>query len=270
MDDPQSNPAWNEQVSRAETMKSYAHSLPMRAELSLFGLKDWVVQEYQKSSALVEELEQPLDPYNYLNQLYDHFTNVAETGTRAIMYLLVAFKPDYFGIPLASLTYLEQSSQSLFQKTWGLWKRVGFMLHDMVSIRELFECMEIEPGMKTPDNPAVYESASFGNGTGMKIEVRGVSYKYPGKGEFVLKDISFLLQAGETLALLGFNGSGMLFPGYHVLMTGKSTLIKLLTRLFDPTEGDILINDVDIKCYNREELYEKMSVLFQDYRTLLN
>ena len=49
-------------------------------------------------------------------------------------------------------------------------------------------------------------------------------------------------------------------------LSGKSTLIKLLTRLFDPTEGDILVNDVNIKEYNSAELYEKMSVLFQDYR----
>jgi ATP-binding cassette subfamily B protein len=50
------------------------------------------------------------------------------------------------------------------------------------------------------------------------------------------------------------------------LTLGKSTLIKLLTRLFDPTEGEILVNDVDIKEYKREDLYERMSVLFQDYR----
>ncbi len=55
-------------------------------------------------------------------------------------------------------------------------------------------------------------------------------------------------------------------PKYRELTLGKSTLIKLLTRLFEPTEGEILINDVDIKNYNRQELYEKMSVLFQDYR----
>jgi ABC-type multidrug transport system fused ATPase/permease subunit len=52
-------------------------------------------------------------------------------------------------------------------------------------------------------------------------------------------------------------------------MTGKSTLIKLLTRLFDPAEGEILINDVDIKNYDLDELHDKMSVLCQDYRTLL-
>jgi ATP-binding cassette, subfamily B, bacterial len=53
---------------------------------------------------------------------------------------------------------------------------------------------------------------------------------------------------------------------FDLLTSGKSTLIKLLTRLFDPTEGEILINDVDIKEYKREDLYERMSVLFQDYR----
>lgn len=192
-------------------MKSYAHSLAMRPELTIFGLKDWVVQEYQKSSLLIAELEQPVDPYNIQHQLYDHFTNVAQTGARAIMYLLVALKSDYFRIPLASLTYLEQSSQSLFQKTWGIWERVGCVFHDIMAIQELFECMEMQPAMIIPGEPVRYESASFGNGTGMKIEVRNVSYKYPGGNEFVLMNISFVLQAGETLVLLGFNGSGIFF-----------------------------------------------------------
>ena len=190
-------------------MKFYAHSLSMRPELTILGLKDWVVREYQKSSSFVAEMEQPVDPNNLRHQFFDHVASFARTGSRAIMYLLVALKSDYFEVPLASLTYLEQSSQSLFQKTWGIWKRTAFMLHDLLAIQELFECMEIQPAMKTPDDPAVYESASFGNGTGMKIEVRDVSYKYPKKKEFVLKDISFVLEAGETLALLGFNGSGI-------------------------------------------------------------
>jgi ATP-binding cassette, subfamily B, bacterial len=206
---PNENPEYNEQISRAETMKLYAHSVSMRPELTLFGLKEWVVREYQKSSTIVEEMEQPVDPYNLRNQLFDHFTNIAQTGSRAIMYLLIALKADYFRTPLASLTYIEQSSQSLFKRTYGLWQRTGYMLRDLMAIQELFECIEIQSSIRLPDNPVVYKSASSGNGIGMKIEVRGVSYKYPGKNDFVLKDISFVLQAGETLALLGFNGSGI-------------------------------------------------------------
>jgi ABC-type transport system involved in cytochrome bd biosynthesis fused ATPase/permease subunit len=209
MADPEVNPEYSEQSSRAETMKSYAHSVTMRPELTIFGLKDWVVKEYQKSSAMVAEMEQPVDPNGVRHQIYDHITNFTQTGSRAIMYLLVALKSDYFEIPLPTLTYLEQSSQNLFQKTWNLWKRSGYMLHDMMAIQELFECMEIEPSMKPPGEPVEYETATSGSGAGMKVEVRGLSYKYPGKNEFVLKDISFVLQPGETLALLGFNGSGM-------------------------------------------------------------
>ena len=209
MDDPQEYPAYAEHSSRAETMRSYAHSVSMRPELTLFGLKDWVVKEYQKSAAMVADMEQPIDPNSLRNQIYDHFANFVQTGSRALMYVVVALRSDYFGIPLPTLTYLEQSSQSLFQKTWSLWRRTGFILHDMLAIQELFECMEIEPTMKAPDNPVQYESATSERGMGMKIEVRGVSYKYPGKNDFVLKGVSFVLQAGETLALLGFNGSGM-------------------------------------------------------------
>lgn len=189
-------------------MKSYAHSVPMRAEIILFGLKDWVVREFQKASNTVAEMERPADPNNFRYQVYDHLTSFVQTGSRALMYLLVAMKSDYFGLPLPTLTFLEQSSQQLFNKSWSLWKRTGYMLHDIMAIQELFECMEIQPTMDPIGDPAVYESAASESGKGMKIEVRNMSFKYPGKDEFVLKDISFVLEAGETLALLGFNGSG--------------------------------------------------------------
>ena len=189
-------------------MKSYAHSPAMRPEVIVFGLKDWIIREYQKSSTKVAELEQSVDPNLLRRQIFDHLVSIVQTGSRAFMYLLVAMRPNHFGIPLASLTYLEQSTQNLFQKTYGLWGRIANLFHDMVAIQELFECIEIQPDIKSPMQPIEYERAISTCGTGMKIEMRKVSFKYPGKSEFVLKDISFVLEAGETLALLGFNGSG--------------------------------------------------------------
>jgi ABC-type transport system involved in cytochrome bd biosynthesis fused ATPase/permease subunit len=204
---PEGDPVYIEQSTRAETMKFYAHSLAMRPELSVFGLKNWVLREYQKSSNIIAEMEQPAQPGSAQHQFYNYLVSFAQTGTRAMMYLLVAIKSDYFRIPLPSLAYLEQSTQSLFNHTWSLYSRTGYVLHDLIAIQELFECMEMQPAMKVPEIPAEYESAE--SDKGMKIELRDVSFKYPDQSEFVLKDISFVLQAGETLALLGFNGSGM-------------------------------------------------------------
>jgi ABC-type multidrug transport system fused ATPase/permease subunit len=180
----------------------------MRPELTIFGLKQWIVAEYQRCSARIAEMEQPVRPNSVRMRFYESLNDLAQTGSMALMHLLVALNPTYFGIPLPELTYLEQSSQKLFTRSISLYKRVGYMFHDMMAIQELFECMDIQPTMKIPEDPAEYESLVAETGSGMKVEVRGVSYKYPGKGEFVLKDVSFVLYPGETLALLGFNGSG--------------------------------------------------------------
>lgn len=86
-----------------------------------------------------------------------------------------------------------------------------------------------------------------------RIEFRDVSFKYPGSGEYALKNLSLELKVGEKLAIVGRNGSG------------KTTMIKLLCRLYDPQEGEILINGVDVKKFRHDEYAKLFSVVFQDY-----
>lgn len=85
------------------------------------------------------------------------------------------------------------------------------------------------------------------------IEFRNVSFRYPGSKEYALKNFSMRLKVGEKLAIVGRNGSG------------KTTMIKLLCRLYDPDEGEILINGVDIKKFRHDEYSKLFSVVFQDY-----
>lgn len=86
------------------------------------------------------------------------------------------------------------------------------------------------------------------------IEFRNVSFRYPGTESYVLKNINVRLRIGECAALVGPNGSG------------KTTFVKLLTRLYDPTEGVILLNGVDIRKYRYEEYMKLFSVVFQDFQ----
>lgn len=86
-----------------------------------------------------------------------------------------------------------------------------------------------------------------------EIEFKNVSFKYPNAEDYALKNINIKINNGEKLAIVGRNGSG------------KTTFIKLLCRLYDATEGEILINDVNIKEYNKESIKNLYSVVFQDF-----
>lgn len=88
------------------------------------------------------------------------------------------------------------------------------------------------------------------------ISFRHVSFRYPGSEAFALRDISLDLKVGERLAVVGMNGSG------------KTTFIKLLCRLYDPGEGEILMNDFNIRKYNYRQYLDLFSVVFQDYHLL--
>lgn len=85
-----------------------------------------------------------------------------------------------------------------------------------------------------------------------EFEFENVSFKYPGQEKYALKDINLVIKAGERLAVVGNNGAG------------KTTMVKLLMRLYEPTEGRILLNGVDIRKYNRDNYYRVFSPVFQE------
>ncbi len=85
------------------------------------------------------------------------------------------------------------------------------------------------------------------------IEFVNVSFAYPGTDKYVIKNVSVKFRPGETVVLVGLNGAG------------KTTFIKLLTRLYDPTDGKILLDGVDIKEYDTKELYAMFGIIFQDF-----
>ena len=85
------------------------------------------------------------------------------------------------------------------------------------------------------------------------FEFRNVSFAYPGTERTVLKDFNFTLRPGERIALIGENGQG------------KTTVVKLITRLYDPTEGEILLDGVDLREYSLDDLHHEIGVIFQDF-----
>lgn len=85
------------------------------------------------------------------------------------------------------------------------------------------------------------------------LKFDNVSFKYPDTDKYVLKGLNFTIEPGEKIAFVGLNGAG------------KTTVVKLMTRLYDVTDGRILLNDMDIKSYKPEDIYRLFSAVFQDY-----
>jgi len=85
------------------------------------------------------------------------------------------------------------------------------------------------------------------------FEFRDVSFRYPGSPRLILNRLNFVLRPGERVALIGENGEG------------KTTIVKLLTRLYDPVEGQILLDGIDIREYDLDDLYREIGVIFQDF-----
>ncbi len=101
--------------------------------------------------------------------------------------------------------------------------------------------------------PRLKEPLHVTRHVGHTLELRDVSFRYPGTERMVIRHVNLTLRAGETAVLVGLNGAG------------KTTLIKLITRLYDPTEGEILLDGHDIRDYDLNELYAMYGIIFQDF-----
>lgn len=107
--------------------------------------------------------------------------------------------------------------------------------------------------MSLPDEGQAGGSLKF-EGEVETIEFKNVSFKYPGSDKLVLKDISFKINKGEKISIVGLNGAG------------KTTLVKLICRLYRPTKGQILINGRDIFEYEHKSYMDKIAAVFQDFK----
>ena len=122
------------------------------------------------------------------------------------------------------------------------------LYEDNLFLANLYEFLDLKPRVKEVEQPKIIPQKIRG-----EIAFNNVSFKYADSARQALKDINLTIKPGETIALVGENGSG------------KTTLIKLLCRLYDPTDGNITIDGIDIKMFKIADLRRQVSVIFQDY-----
>ncbi|CDM67997.1 putative ABC transporter ATP-binding protein [Clostridium bornimense] len=125
---------------------------------------------------------------------------------------------------------------------------VSELYENELYMKSLFNILELQPKYKISNEKKIIFNREF-----KEIEFRNVWFKYPNKDQYALKNINLKIQANKTYSLVGMNGSG------------KTTLIKLLSMLYLPDKGDIYIDGINIKNYDRESIYKNIAVVFQDF-----
>jgi ATP-binding cassette, subfamily B, bacterial len=170
------------------------------------------------------------------------------TASYYLSYAWIVLQAVTRAITLGDMTlYLAVFRQS--QGTFaGLFDGIRELYENALFMSNLFSFLELEPQMVHAANPKPVP-VHIQRG----IEFRDVGFQYAGAEAFAVRHVNFCIHPGEKLALVGANGAG------------KTTLIKLLTRLYDPTEGQILLDGVDLRDYNVDELRQRIGVIFQDY-----
>lgn len=186
--------------------------------------------------------------------LYPALARLTIGAGNALCYLFVVVKALYGAFPVGQIL---QYVGALLQLGEGVQNLMFVMVDNGVYCRHLealYAFLDL-PNRKYQGTLPVEKRCFCDNGDNeYEFEFRNVSFTYPGSTEPALRDVSLRFHVGRRAALVGENGSG------------KTTLIKLLCRLYDPDEGEILLNGIDIRKYNYDEYLSLFSVIFQDFR----
>lgn len=164
------------------------------------------------------------------------------------VYGLILHQTLHGSLQLGDLVLYHQALQRGQSSLKALTSSVSGLYEDNLFLANLYEFLDLEPTIVSPANPKVVPMPM-----GQGIVFDRVSFSYADSARQALQDISLSVKPGETIALVGENGSG------------KTTLIKLLCRLYDPTDGRITVDGTDLRDLDITNLREQISVIFQDY-----
>lgn len=214
-------------------------------EVKIFNLGDFFVERFRVLAERFVKESRHLIVKRYLMSIV---WGILTTLVSSITFLYVAIQAVLGRITIGDLTLYTQAASSVQSNFQSLLNGVSSMYENNLYLSSLFDVLDMRSQTSVPEHP-VHMQRPFTQG----IEFRNVTFTYEGNEKPTLCTLSFTLPVGKTLAIVGRNGAG------------KTTLVKLLTRLYDPQEGQILVNGHDIREYDPFELREEIGVVFQDY-----
>lgn len=214
-------------------------------EVKLFGLVDYISERFKTLSDKYYELNKKLSIQRASwGAVYNVLGDLSYYGA----YVLIIFRVVAGVISVGELTFLSGSFSRLRNNLQGIFTRFSRITESALYLKDYFDFLDI----KNEEEQGAY-FVSIPKEIKEGFVFKNVAFRYPNTEKDVVKGINFELKAGEKMAFVGENGAG------------KTTLIKLLLRFYDPTEGEILLDGIDIKTFKKAEYQRLFGVIFQDF-----
>jgi ATP-binding cassette subfamily B protein len=223
-------------------------------EVKLFDLGPYFIDRFRLLSKVYQDRQRGLVVTRYF---VGFAWSAVTTLAGSLTYLYVALQAIAGRLTLGDLTLFTAAAASVQGSVQGLLSGFGSMYENNLYLNDLFELLAAPVGIEHVATDGTRSSIRVPelDQTLGEIVFDDVTFRYPGRDEDALADVSFTIRAGETVAVVGRNGAG------------KSTLIKLVTRLYDPTAGRILLDGVDLRELEPSALRGLIGGMFQDYVT---
>ncbi|TDG34824.1 ABC transporter ATP-binding protein [Pedobacter changchengzhani] len=214
-------------------------------EVKIFGLADFIIARFR---TLSDKFYGDNSKLAIKRSIWGTFFSILGTMGYYAAYGFIIYDTVTGKTSVGSLTFLAGSFRQLSALMETMLSRFTIVSQGAIYLNDFIDFFEIKPKITRPE-----KALAFPNPIKTGFVFENVSFQYRNTDKWATRHLSFQLNPGEKLALVGENGAG------------KTTLVKLLSRLYDPTEGQILLDGIDLKRYDLDDLRHNMGVIFQDY-----
>src|SRR5579862_7311404 len=214
-------------------------------EIKLFGLKEFLIERFTRLSDQIYRENVGLARRRLVAGA---LLSMVGTAGYYSAYVFIVWRTIHGVLTIGELTFLSGAIVQASGNIQQLFSTLASIADQALFLTDLLAFFEMRPAVFSKPN-ALPAPRPMVRG----FEFRNVSFRYPGSSRLILDRLNFQLGPGERVALVGENGQG------------KTTIVKLMTRLYDPTEGQILLDGIDLREYSLEDLYREIGVIFQDF-----
>src|SRR3954468_2086694 len=214
-------------------------------ELKLFGLRDFLTARFKGLSDQVYYEDIGLARRKVIA---GSLLSMIGTAGYYTAYVYAVWQPVTGVFSFGTLTLLANAIREASSNLQQTFSTLSTIADQALFLTDLIAFFEMKPTIRSKPN-ALPTPRPIQRG----FEFRNVSFRYPGTNRLVIDRLNFTLRPGERVALIGENGQG------------KTTIVKLITRLYDPVEGQVLLDGVDLREYDLDDLYREIGVIFQDF-----